>query len=82
MTLSGISLPKHAVQPYHLWLDDAGGHVWYVFVKAYTGQVMSDRQWENSWVDSIYSLQYKLLAGDTGEWIMPLFAYTFDQHFT
>ncbi|MBN3949218.1 MAG: hypothetical protein HWQ38_23245 [Nostoc sp. NMS7] len=50
-------------------------------MKAYTGQVMSDRQWENSWVDSIYSLQYKLLAGDTGEWIMPLFAYTFDQHF-
>ncbi|MHC5857744.1 PepSY-associated TM helix domain-containing protein [Nostoc sp.] len=74
LTLGGIGLPEHADQPYQVWLNDTADHTLYVFVNPYTGQVMGDRQWETSWIGSIYSLHYKLLAGDIGEWIMGIVA--------
>ncbi|MEH2166826.1 MAG: PepSY-associated TM helix domain-containing protein [Nostoc sp.] len=74
LTIGGVSLPEHIDQPYQVWLNDAADRVWYVFVNPYTGQVMGDRQWETSWIGSIYSLHYKLLAGDIGQWIMGIVA--------
>lgn len=74
LTLGGISFPEHAAQPYQAWLKDAADHHWQVFVNPYTGQVMGDRQWETSWVGTIYELHYKLLAGDTGILIMGIVA--------
>lgn len=74
LTLSSVSLPEHANQPYVVWLNAPVDHHWQVFVNPYTGQMMGDRQWETSWVGSIYSLHYKLLAGDTGILIMGIVA--------
>ena len=48
LTLGGVSLPEHAVQPYLIWLKDAAARYLQVFVNPYTGQVMGDRQWESS----------------------------------
>ncbi|GAA6616485.1 PepSY-associated TM helix domain-containing protein [Scytonema sp. NUACC26] len=75
LTLGGITLPEHADEPYQVWLTDAAERYWHVFVNPYTGQVMGDRQWETSWIGSIYSLHYKLLAGDTGQLIMGIVAF-------
>lgn len=74
LTLSSISLPEHTNQPYTVWLHAPADRHWQVFVNQYTGQVLGDRQWETSWVGTIYELHYKLLAGDTGVLIMGIVA--------
>lgn len=74
LTLSSLSLPELANQPYLVWLHAPADQHWQVFVNPYTGRVMGDRQWETSWVGTIYGLHYKLLAGDTGVFIMGIVA--------
>lgn len=74
LTLSSISPADHADQPYTVWFHAPQDHHWQVWVNQYTGQVMGDREWESSWVGIIYSLHYKLLAGEVGTLIMGLVA--------
>lgn len=74
LTLSSLSFPEHANQPYMVSLLDAAEHYFEVFVNPYTGKILGDRQWETSWVGIIYGLHYKLLAGDTGLLIMGIVA--------
>lgn len=70
LTLSSLTFPFQADDPYIAWLQDTSDRHLQVFVNPYTGQIMGDRQWETSWVGRIYELHYKLLAGDTGLLIM------------
>ncbi|NJK52778.1 MAG: PepSY domain-containing protein [Leptolyngbyaceae cyanobacterium SU_3_3] len=74
LTLSSINPSDHANQPYQVWLHAPADHHWQVFVNQYTGQVMGDRQWETSWVGTLYDLHYKLWAGDAGTLIMGIVA--------
>jgi uncharacterized iron-regulated membrane protein len=72
--LGSISLPEQASQPYQVWLQAPADHHWQVFVNQYTEQVMGDREWESSWVGTLYELHYKLWAGDAGVLIMGIVA--------
>lgn len=74
LTLSSISPPESANQPYQVWFHAPEDHHWQVFVNPYTGQVMGDREWESSWVGIIYGLHYKLLAGEVGTLVMGIVA--------
>lgn len=74
LTLSSISPPESANQPYQVWFHAPADHHWQVFVNPYTGQVMGDREWESSWVGIIYGLHYKLLAGEVGTLVMGIVA--------
>ncbi len=74
LTLSSLSFPDHADQPYMVSLLDAADHYLEVFINPYTGKIMGDRQWEASWLGMIFKLHYQLLAGDTGLLIMGIVA--------
>ncbi|WP_392479009.1 PepSY-associated TM helix domain-containing protein [Nostoc sp. C110] len=74
LTLSSLSFPDHANQPYMASFLDAADRYIEVFVNPYTGKIMGDRQWETSWIGRVYDLHYKLLAGDTGLLIMGIVA--------
>ncbi|MEG3849325.1 PepSY-associated TM helix domain-containing protein [Microcoleus sp. herbarium19] len=74
LTLTSLSFPHYADDPYQAWLKDAADRHLQVFVNPYNGQIMGDRQWEISWVGWIYELHYKLLAGDTGVLIVGIVA--------
>lgn len=70
LTLSNLTFPDRADQPYMMSFLDAAEHSLEVFINPYTGQVIGDRPWETSWLGFVLNLHYKLLAGDVGVLIM------------
>jgi uncharacterized iron-regulated membrane protein len=74
LTLSSLTFPDHADQPYMMSFLDAAEHYLEVFINPYTGQVIGDRFWESSWLGIVFKLHYKLLAGDVGMLIMGIVA--------
>lgn len=46
-----------------------------VFVNSYTGEILGDRVWENTYIGIIFQLHYTLLAGDIGTKIVGIVAF-------
>lgn len=72
--LSDLVCPAASDQPCKLSLVNSADKYFEVFVNPYTGQVMGDRVWDNSWVGIMINLHYTLLAGNLGIIIMGIVA--------
>ncbi|MEH2140702.1 PepSY-associated TM helix domain-containing protein [Nostoc sp.] len=53
-------------EPYEFRAETAKGKDFRVFVNPYTGKVMGDRIWDDTWLGFTFKLHYQLLAGETG----------------
>ncbi|MEH2411065.1 PepSY-associated TM helix domain-containing protein [Nostoc sp.] len=61
-------------EPYQFRAETANGKDFRVFVNPYTGKVMGDRIWDDTWLGFTFKLHYELLAGATGTIIMGIVA--------
>ncbi|MEH2445987.1 MAG: PepSY-associated TM helix domain-containing protein [Nostoc sp.] len=61
-------------EPYEFRAETAKGKDFRVFVNPYTGKVMGDRIWDDTWLGFTFKLHYALLAGETGILIMGIVA--------
>lgn len=61
-------------ESYEFRAEIASGKDFRVFVNPYTGQVMGDRVWDDTWIGFTLKLHYALLAGETGTLIMGIVA--------
>ncbi len=72
--LSDLGCPAASDQPCMLSLMNSADKYWQVFVNPYTGQIMGDRAWDNSWAGMIFNLHYALFAGNIGTIVMGIVA--------
>ncbi|MBW4471484.1 MAG: PepSY domain-containing protein [Stenomitos rutilans HA7619-LM2] len=61
-------------EPYEFRAENADEKDFRVFVNPYTGKVMGDRVWDDTWLGFTFKLHYQLLAGATGTFIMGVVA--------
>ena len=61
-------------EPYEFRAETAKGKDFRVFVNPFTGKVMGDRIWDDTWLGFTFKLHYALLAGETGILIMGIVA--------
>ncbi|MEH2167337.1 MAG: PepSY-associated TM helix domain-containing protein [Nostoc sp.] len=61
-------------EPYKFRAETVKGKELRVFVNPYTGKVMGDRIWDDTWLGFTFKLHYQLLAGETGTTIMGVVA--------
>lgn len=65
-----IQLPQQLDATYKVTLKSSGDRSIEFYANPYTGAILGSRQWEHSLMGFLYTLHFKLLAGDIGSIIV------------